>query len=598
MHILLPWGCLAKHASNPRANATHAPRRHRNRQLGNNDRTKSANRQIPYSWCCGVASYPITLYLAQFLLITESTVARGNASNRIHNGDLTTRLKIMGLDSALSIASGGLANINAQFQLISQNVANAATPGYAAEVSTQRAITADGVGNGVLIGAATLRIDKTLQTSVIQQNAVVSGGETTQSALQAIDSVLGTPGQGNDLGSLLGNLRNCFSTLLTDPGNQTQQNAVVSSAATLARGINTISAAYSAQRQAAQSGIESTVAALNTTLKSIGSISDRIIALKPTSQGTADLENQRNAAVQTLSTLLDVKTTELANGDLSLFTAGGLTLPTRDGAGAFSIPNSAAPVGSFYPGGGIPPITLAGIDVTKQMTGGVIGANIALRDTILPTDQAALDEFAQGLSSRFAQQGLTLFTDPAGNMATGGGTPVQAGYVGYAATIQVNPSVTTNPSLVRDGTNTDSAGTFIPNPPGGPAGFTGLITAIVNATFGSQTQSGAALPAFNTSGLGASGNLAAPFNANNVALADFATSLVSSQAQQSAAATNGLANEQALQTSLNAKMSAVSGVNMDAEMSHMLSLQNAYSANARVIAAVQSMFAQLLQAVQ
>jgi flagellar hook-associated protein FlgK len=30
----------------------------------------------------------------------------------------------------------------------------------------------------------------------------------------------------------------------------------------------------------------------------------------------------------------------------------------------------------------------------------------------------------------------------------------------------------------------------------------------------------------------------------------------------------------------------------------MLSLQNAYSANARVIAAIQSMFAQLLQAVQ
>jgi flagellar hook-associated protein 1 FlgK len=59
-----------------------------------------------------------------------------------------------------------------------------------------------------------------------------------------------------------------------------------------------------------------------------------------------------------------------------------------------------------------------------------------------------------------------------------------------------------------------------------------------------------------------------------------------------------LATEQALQTSLSSKMSAVSGVNMDTEMSHMLTLQNAYSANARVIAAVQSMFTQLLQAIQ
>jgi flagellar hook-associated protein 1 FlgK len=502
------------------------------------------------------------------------------------------------LGSALSIASGGLANINAQFQLISQNVANAATPGYAAEVSTQHALTADGVGIGVHAGPATLLIDKALQASVIQQSAVVSGAQTTQTALQAIDSVLGTPGSGADLGSLLGNLKNSFSTLLTDPGNQAQQSALVSSAATLAQGINTISVAYSAQRQAAQNGIESAVQALNSQLKTIGALSDQIIALKPTSQGTADLENQRNAAVQSLSALLDVKTTELANGDLSLFTPGGLTLPTRTGAGAFSISSASTPAGSFYPGGGIPPITLGGIDVTNQITGGTIGANVQLRDTILPTDQAELDEFSQGMSLRFAQQGLTLFTDAAGNVPTGGGTPAQIGYVGYAATIQVNPAVTSTPSLVRDGTNVDGTGTFTPNPASGPAGFAALIKQIVNATFGTHTQGGAPLSDFNTTGLGASGSLTAPFNGNAVTLADFATDLVSAQARQSAGTTNNLATEQALQTSLSSKMSAVSGVNMDTEMSHMLTLQNAYSANARVIAAVQSMFTQLLQAIQ
>ena len=54
----------------------------------------------------------------------------------------------MSLNSALSIASGGLANINAQFALISQNVANAATPGYAVEVGNQQDVTADGVRAG------------------------------------------------------------------------------------------------------------------------------------------------------------------------------------------------------------------------------------------------------------------------------------------------------------------------------------------------------------------------------------------------------------------------------------------------------------------
>ncbi|HBK06415.1 MAG TPA: flagellar hook-associated protein FlgK [Acetobacteraceae bacterium] len=502
----------------------------------------------------------------------------------------------MSLDSALSIAAGGLANINTQFALVSQNVANAATPGYALEVSNQQSVTADGIGMGVRTGPATLQIDQALQSSVVQQNAIVSGGQTTQTALQAIDSVLGTPGSGTDLGSLLGNLQNTFSALLTDPSNQTQQSAVVSSATSLAQGINSLSAAYGAQRQAAQDGIASAVGTLNSTLATIGQLSNQIIALKPTNQSSADLENQRNAAVQTLSRLVDIKTAEQPNGDLAIFTTSGLTLPTRDGATPFSIADATTPVTASYPGGGLPGIMLNGGDVTSQMTGGQIGANITLRDTTLPTDQAELDEFSQGLSSRFAAQGLALFTDPTGNVPSGGGAPAQSGYVGYAATIQVSPTVSGNPSLVRDGTN--ATGTFTPNPTGGPAGFTALINNVINYTFGTQSQSGVSQPALNTNGLGPAGNLAAPFNATNGALSDFASSLVSSQAQQSATATANLTTQQALQTSLNARATAVSGVNMDTEMSQMLSLQNAYSANARVISAVQSMFTQLLQAVQ
>jgi len=157
----------------------------------------------------------------------------------------------MSLNSALSIASGGLANISAQFALISQNVANASTPGYTVEVGNQQDVTAGGVALGVQTGPATLQIDQALQSSVTQQNAIVATGNH-QTALQAIDGVLGTPGAGSDIGSLLGNLQNGFSTLLTDPSNQTQQSAVVSSAATLAQGINSLSAAYTAQRQAAR----------------------------------------------------------------------------------------------------------------------------------------------------------------------------------------------------------------------------------------------------------------------------------------------------------------------------------------------------------
>ena len=38
-------------------------------------------------------------------------------------------------------------------------------------------------------------------------------------------------------------------------------------------------------------------------------------------------------------------------------------------------------------------------------------------------------------------------------MPSGGGTPAQSGYVGFASEIQVNPAVAADPALVRDGTN-------------------------------------------------------------------------------------------------------------------------------------------------
>lgn len=509
----------------------------------------------------------------------------------------------MGLNAALSIANSGLSNINTQFGLLSQNVSNASTPGYSVEVGTQQAVTADGVGLGVRTTPAILSINQTLQASAQQQNTVVSGLTTTQSALQAIDAALGTPSAGSDLGSLLGTLQDSFSTLLTDPSSQTQQSEVVSTAASLAQGINSLSAAYNAQSQSAQNALQSEVSTLNTTLGTIGQLNQQIMTLQVNGQSTADLQNQRNEAVQTLSGLIQVNTTEQPDGDLTVFTSGGLNIPVDGTAASFAIQPAVTGAQAYYPDGGLPGITMNGQDVTAQLTGGSIGANLALRDQTLPTGQAELDEFAYNLANRFSAQGLSLFTDGQGNVPQGGGTPAQSGYVGFASDIQVNPAVLANPSLVRDGTgavtgSTGGAAAFTPNPPDGPAGFTTLVNNVLAYTFGTQAQGGVAQPAMATSGLGPAGNLSAPFAGSGVTLSQFASSLVASQAQQSATTTSSLGTAQSLQTSLNGMVASTSGVNMDTEMSNMLVLQNAYSANARIIATVQTMFQAVLGMVQ
>lgn len=507
----------------------------------------------------------------------------------------------MGMTTALLNASAEISNINDQFGLISQNVANANTPDYAVETVNQFSASAGGVGYGAREGIVGRNISSQLQSDLFAQNGLVSDLQTRQSTLQQIDPVLGNVAGGSDIGSLLGKLQDAFSTLAGEPENQAQQQQVVGAASALAGQLNAISDSVGASRQAAQTAIVSGVGQLNSTLSRLGSLSNEIIAARSSGQSTADLENQRDVAESTLSQQVSVRFLNQPNGDLLAVTDSGLDLPIHASSPAFA--TASATIGATsYAGSDIPPITFGGRDVTAQLTGGQLGANIALRDQILPTIQANLDEFSSSLSSRFDQQGLTLFTDASGSVPVGGGTPAQAGYVGYAGTIQVNAAISDTPSLVRDGTHpvtgfpTGASG-FVPNPAGGPAGFTGLVTRVLSFTFGGDIQLGVPQPAPAVTGLGAAGTLIAGFEAPSD-LAGFAVDVTAVAAQQSSSVTSGLAAGQALQTSFQSQLSAGSSVKIDDQISHMVVLQNAYGANARVMSAVQAMWTQLLQAVQ
>jgi flagellar hook-associated protein 1 FlgK len=505
----------------------------------------------------------------------------------------------MGLDSALSVANSSLANISRDYGVISQNVANADTPGFASEQATQTSLQAGGQGFGAQAGATQLATNQSLQSALYGQNAVAAGATTTNAALTALQPILGAVGQGTDLGSLLGDVANGFSALLNDPSSQPQQQAVVNAAQSLTQQINTLSNSYQQAAQTAQNNLVSGVSQLNTVLGQIGTLSDQIIALKGQGGSIADLENQRNALCTTVSGLVNAQFSEQPNGDLIVFTPGGVQLPTH-ASDPLSVAAATTGPTLFYPGGGLPGIVLGGSDVTAQLGGGSIAANVTLRDTTMPTYSAELDEFSQSLAGNFSAQGLNLFTDGQQNVPQGGGTPVQSGYLGFSAIITVNPSVTSNPALVVNGTQAVAgspagASAFTPNP-NNLAGFTGMINRVLNYALGPDVQAGVAQPAANTTGLGASGTLAAPFLAP-ATLGDFANDITSSQSSDAAAAAAEAADGTATQQSFSSQLQSSVGVDMDSQMSLMIQLQNAYGANAKIISTIQSMESTLLAAV-
>lgn len=92
-------------------------------------------------------------------------------------------------------------------------------------------------------------------------------------------------------------------------------------------------------------------------------------------------------------------------------------------------------------------------------------------------------------------------------------------------------------------------------------------------------------------GLGSTGT---PFKGT---LLNYVQQFTTIQGQQASAAQQLSDGQNVVLSTLQNKLNQNSGVNIDDEMAHLLALQNAYSANARVMSAVNSMFTSLLQSI-
>ena len=488
----------------------------------------------------------------------------------------------MSLNSILGTAGSGIAASSNAMAVISHNVANARTAHYTRETANQSSI---GDGFGVRIEPTRRDLDATLQAATFAQDATVAGLTTRQKALAGIDALQGATGSDSDLSSLLAQLQSGFTALATDPSNQTQQQAVVQAADTLAQQVRRVAGAVDTARQTAQDDAVAAVGELNSALSRVGGLSEKINRARGAGQSTADLESQRDDAIATVNAIVPVAVRPLASGDIALI-GGGLILPTTSDA-AFSL--APARLGTGASAAPSPPaLLLDGEDVTARVTGGRLGAHLALRDTSMPEYAAGLDEFAHTLASRFDAQGLTLFTAADGTLPAGGGQPVQSGYLGLAAGLRVNPVATSTPSVVRDGLQGAT-----PTTPSGRAGDSSLITRVLTYTFGAEESAGVAQPPPSTTGLGAAGRIALPYAAP-ATLAGFSTALVAAMSGDAGDASNQLDSATALRTTLQGQLSAASGVSIDEEMANMVQIQNAYAANGKVIAAVQAMWNSLL----
>ena len=165
---------------------------------------------------------------------------------------------------------------------------------------------------------------------------------------------------------------------------------------------------------------------------------------------------------------------------------------------------------------------------------------------------------------------VPLFTDGNG-LYTGAITTAGQQSVGLAARIRVNSQIIGDPAkLVQYNATTPSGDTLRPD-------FLYQQLTAGKSLYSPST-------GFGTSTL--------PFQAT---LSNFSQQIASAQGQAADTAKQIADGQDVVLSTLQQKFNSQSGVNIDEEMAHLLSLQNAYAANARVMSTVKQMFDTLMQ---
>jgi flagellar hook-associated protein 1 FlgK len=222
--------------------------------------------------------------------------------------------------------------------------------------------------------------------------------------------------------------------------------------------------------------------------------------------------------------------------------------------------------------------------IVSQLSAALGGANLQFSNpsgsTLQVLNGTATGSAVSAASATITTSSLTsgspalpLFTD--GNaLYTGAINSSGSQITGYAGRITVNAAVVANPSSLT---------VYSTSPPTASGDTTRANFITSQLTSGSFSYSPA-------TGLGSSST---PFSGT---ITSYMQQFLSLQGNNAANAQQLAQGQDVVVNTLQQSYNSATGVNMDAQMSNLIALQNAYSANAHVMAVVQSMFSTLLQA--
>lgn len=563
----------------------------------------------------------------------------------------------MSLFSSIQIAKNALVATEIGLHVTGNNIANANTPGYIRQQVIYQPAPPQRIGDlvfglGVEVAGITQASNRFLEDRVRSAISDLAQAETKEGAWLDVENLLGDLNDSN-LRTSLTTFFNSIQDVLNQPESIAARNLTVQKGLALSADFHRISDQVDLRRANLNDQVASLGAEINRLTNEVARLNVQIVATEAgdtTSSDAIGLRDQRVAALNKLSELIDIRTYEQDSGSVTVMVGGDFLVADgtqRNVIVAYSSGDEAD----------LASIQIADTRSPLESSGGKLGGLLTARDEILGGFRDELDRLAGTLAFEFNKlyssgQGLVGYTNltsehdvtsttVALNRAGLPFAPVNGSFQIQVKDKSTGITTTTNIPVALNGFDTDSTLGSIKNALDAVAGVSASITATGQLQISSDASNFEFSFANDSSGALAALGLASFFTGTSASSIGIASQVVSDPSKFAASAggighdtaqaeklatflDRGLASQggttfavlydqmagevtqqtatarsiadgfRTFKQTVEGQSLALSGVNIDEEAVRMIMLQRAYQANAKFISTVNELLETLV----
>lgn len=320
----------------------------------------------------------------------------------------------MTLSGSLSNAFSGLAAAAQAARVVSSNVSNALTEGYAPRRISLASVSLAGVGTGVRVVDIQRETDRALFDEERIARATRAAAEPRLEMLRRVETAIGLPGMPGSLTDRMAQFESALITAAGAPERDDLLEAAVGAASRLSSGIGDAAEVVQSLRGEADQRIAEQVRHVDDALRRLAQLNGDIRRHRAAGRDATALMDERQRLIDGVAGVLPLRETSGPFDQIRLVTPTGLVL--LDGSQHARLgftPAALVSADTSREDGGLSGLTIDGLPADTErpngpVAGGSLAALFALRDSTLPGLARHLDSLAADLVGRFSGPGADL----------------------------------------------------------------------------------------------------------------------------------------------------------------------------------------------